>query len=163
MSTISIAEMRKIQSFIPYDQWPNQFHTNCIAYALGLPIDDPKMELFNHLLIGNAEEKLKMIFEELHFEYRKICDASELKDGEYGIVLYHYFYEERRNEFGCRWTEHLEENHLVRIEPDRTWTHKFGWNYDTSVTDPQEIHDIILHDDHVDVQPTAYFAVRKPR
>lgn len=163
MSTITLAKMREIQEFIPYDKWPNHLHTNCIAYALGLPIDDPYMEIFNYMLIDKPVDKLTKILEGLDLDYRIISNPSELRNDELCIVLYHYYYEKLRSLFGCSWTEHLEETHLARIELDGTWTHKFGWDYDPSITSPEEIHDIILQDDHVDVQPTAYFAIRKPR
>lgn len=161
MSKISIEEMRKIQKFIPYNNWSVPY-TNCIAYALGCPIADPKMETWLDLLSGDAENKLYQILTDLGLTPRRIQNTSELRDGEYGIVLYNYFYTEYRSFFGCDWTEKIEECHLVRIELDGTWTHKFGWDYEPSVTTPQEIHDIILHDDGEDVSPSCFFAIRKP-
>ena len=97
---------------------------------------------------------MNVLLHELGLQYRRIKSPSEIKENEYGIVLYHYFYEV--NYFFD------EEIHLARIEKDGTWTHKFGWDYDASITNPQEIHDTILEDDNVDVTPEAYFAVRKP-
>ena len=164
MSTITIEKMRKVQEFIPWDKWNNRLNTNCIAYALGLPIDDPKKETFGTIISGGSPiEKLEKLFDDLSLCHRRITSESEIKENEYGIVLYHYFYKEERNFFGCTWYQDEEETHLVRIEQDGTWTHKFGWDYDTSVTNPQEIHDVILEEDMVDVSPTAFFAVRKPR
>lgn len=161
MSKISIEEMRKIQKFIPYNKWSVP-DTNCIAYAIGCPISDPKKETWNDLLEGDPENKLHSILTLLGLNPRKIRDASELRDGEYGIVLYNYFYKEHHYFCGCDWTEKVEECHLVRIELDGTWTHKFGWDYEPSVTTPKEIHDIILHDDGEDVSPSCFFAIRKP-
>lgn len=157
-----IAEMRKVQEFIPWDKWPNHLHTNCIAFALGLPIDDPKREIFREILSESPIEKLEKLFANLGFEHRRISSSNEIKNDEYGIVLYHYFYEEEMQQFGCRWAKTQEEIHLVRIE-NGIWFHKFGWDYDTSVTNLQEIHDVIFEYDNVDVSPTAYFAVRKSR
>lgn len=165
MSKELIANMRKIieESSWPltYDKWPNNLTTNCISYALGLPIDDPEKEIFNDILSDNPIEKLENLFNILGLLHRRIESESEIKENEYGIVLYHYFYKEERNFCGCRWSEDMEEIHLVRIH-NGTWTHKFGWYYDTSVTTPKQIHDIIFKNDNVEVIPTAFFAIRKP-
>lgn len=156
-----IEKLREIQNFTPYAEWDNTINTNCIAYALGLMVDDPKHVVFGPLLCGTPIENLQTVFEQLGFTYRRINTPSDLENGEYGIVLYHYFYEGtvRRFGFDCQVT--FEETHLARIEPDGTWTHKFGWDYPSSVTTPEEIHKVILEDDNVDVSPTAFFAVRK--
>ena len=161
MSKISIEEMRDAQEFISYNKWSVPY-TNCIAYALGCPISDPKRETWNDLLSGNPEKKLYDILMILELNPRRIHDTSELRNDEYGIVLYNYFYKEHRSFCGCEWTEDVEECHLVRVELDGTWTHKFGWDYEPSVTTPQEIHDIILCDDGEDVSPSCFFAIRKP-
>ncbi len=162
MSAIKAKKLRAVQKFIPYDEWPNHLNTNCIAYALGLPIDDPKKETFTSILCGNPIEKMYVLLDELELQYRRIKSPSEIKENEYGIVLYHYFYKVKYF-FGGEWySDDSEEIHLARIEQDGTWTHKFGWDYDASITNPQEIHDTILEDDNVDVTPEAYFAVRKP-
>jgi len=162
MSKTTIEDMRNTQEFISWDKWPNELQTNCIAYALGLPIDDPKYENFVHMLTEDPIGKLEEILTSLRLCYRQVSSEAKIEDNEYGIVLYHYFYESIRNAFGCKWTEKVEEVHLVRIELDGTWTHKFGWGYDASITTPKEIHDTILRDDGVEVSPTAFFAVRKP-
>lgn len=158
-----ISEMRRVQKFIPWDKWDNSLSTNCVAYALGLPINDPQMEIWGTILIDSPIEKLEKLFNDLNLCHRRINSESEIKENEYGIVLYHYFYKEEMHFCGCHWSEDLEENHLVRIEPDGTWTHKFGWDYDASMTNSKEIHDVILNDDKVEVSPTAFFAIRKPR
>lgn len=161
--SITITEMREKQNFIPWDEWDNTLNTNCIAYALGLQIDDPKKEIFRTVLLKEPISNLEKIFKDLGFIYRRINSETELRSGEYGIVLYHYFYEDLVKLGDCIFTHNCEETHLVRIEPDGIWTHKFGWDYPTSQTNQVEIHDIILEYDNVDVKPTAYFAVRKPR
>lgn len=148
---------------LSYDKWPNELNTNCIAYALGLPIDDPNIEIFNGILSDTPIEKLENLFNHLGLNHRRVSSQAEIKENEYGIVLYHYFYDEAMNCFGCKWTEKREETHLVRIELDGTWTHKFGWGYYPSITTPEEIHDTILHNDQVEVTPTAFFAIRKPQ
>lgn len=162
MSMTTIEEMRNVQEFIPWDKWPKGIQTNCIAYALGLPIDDPKCVFFGRLLSEDPITKLIDTFDSLGLCYRQITSEAEIKENEYGIVLYHYFYKTIRKCFGCEWSEETEEIHLARIELDGTWTHKFGWNYDASTTTPEEIHGTILQYDNVDVSPTAFFAVRKP-
>lgn len=161
MPQINLLEMRKVQEFKPYHMWDNNLSTNCIAYAIGLQIDDPKREFFREILLGSPIQKLEQIFSVLGFEHRRISSPSEIKEDEYGIVLYHYFYKEKKRAFGMEWEEDAEETHLVRIELDGTWTHKFGWDYDASITTPEEIHDTILEEDKLEVQPTAYFAIRK--
>ena len=162
MSTTTIEELRNSQEFIPWNEWPNQLHTNCISYALGLPIDDPKFELFGNLLNGAPIDNLKTVFASLGLCWRQVASEDELETNEYGIVLYHYYFQVSRKFFGCEWLEEAEEIHLARIQPDGTWTHKFGWNYDASITTPEEIQDIILRDDGEVVFPAAFFAIRKP-
>ena len=152
-------ELRKVQGFIPYNLWPNEINTNCIAYALGLPLDDPRKETFSNLLGDNPIESLEEILKFFGFNPVRVESVSDIPKGSYGFVLYHYTYKEEKSFFGCSWTEDTSETHLVRIEPDGIWTHKFGWGYNTSTTTPEEIHDVILNDDKVDVSPIAFFHI----
>lgn len=161
-TTPTIEELRECQKFIPWDEWPNCIHSNCIGFALGLPFDDPKYEFFGHLLKETPITKLEQLLNSLGLTYRRVCGVRELKKNEYGIVLYHYNYTAKRYFCGCTVPYEAEEIHLARIELDGTWTHKFGWDYAASITTPEEIHDIILRDDDVDVSPVAMFAVKRP-
>lgn len=161
-TTPTIEELRRMQAFIPWDEWPNVLRTNSLSFALGLPFDDPKSEFFEHLLDKKPVTKLETLLNSLGFAYRRICNMKELKKNEYGFVLYHYTFKTKRH-FRCYAVPYKTEKiHLARIELDGTWTHKFGWDCDASITTPEEIHDIILRDDGVDVSPVAMLAVKRP-
>jgi len=163
MSTITTKEMRKVQKFISWDEWPKELEktTRCLHYALGIPVADPSNVLIKKILNGDLLENIEKIFQELEFKYHKISSTKDLKDSEYGIVIYDYLYKEYKNVFGCKWYEDTREVHFVRIESG-IWTHKPG-TYPTSITSIGNIRSNILEMDKVEVFPTAYFAIQKPQ
>lgn len=119
-------EIRKMQSFInspdwplPYNKWPNprEVKNNCLAYALGLPIDDPCGHLFGHM---ESYDQFESLLNQLNLSFRKIDNENDLKDDEYGIIF--YMIPCRDKDFGFLKTD----QHFVRIELDRSWTYKAG-------------------------------------
>ena len=166
MSLYSIEELRRVQKFIHWDEWPLQgSDTNCIAYALGLPLSDPRKKFFSSLV--SSEQGLIRVMTDLGLSFRKISNPKDKANQEVVIVLYDYYYPEIHRERDYEGIVHTwktgkrcHETHLARIELDGTWTHKFGWDYETSVTSSREIHDVILRDDQVDVHPSAFYAVQ---
>lgn len=103
---------------ISINEWPEELNksTNCIAFALGLPISDKDGKLFNSP-DTKIKDDLLTFFEVMGLNYREIEDIKEAKDDEIIIQGYDYW-----QIMGG------DDSHVVRRELDGTWVHKQGWN-----------------------------------
>ena len=148
-------ELRLMKTFIqssdwplPIDKWPNseECKTNCLAYALGLPIHDPIGHLFGHM---ESYEQFEALLLQLELSFRRVSNENELKDDEYGIIFYLIPYRDKT--FECM---HYD-SHFVRIELDRSWTNKNGYRLrPKTIINKEELREFTEY---------RIYAVRKPR
>ncbi len=146
------------------ENWPTEYKTNCISFSLGIPLDNATLfrNIFSYL--NHEQDTIKDssdLLNSIGFKCRRISSISEKASDEYAIIVFAYDYMEYDTFQVCEVTKH--EIHFVRVEPDGTWVHKFGWHDKPSITNFKEIHDVILEEDGVDLRaPSALFAISRP-
>jgi len=126
-------------------KWQNTFHTNCLAFALGLDMPDPDSTRFfgNFYSIShpdaNWEEKAKIppaVFAMYFAETCKLLGLSSLRihgpdsasPDEYVIALYGPYDYVNTKCSTIEKTVYGHDFHLVRRNLDGTWVHKEGWS-----------------------------------
>jgi len=158
------ADMLAAQKFEPYYKFDSAIRNNCIGFGLGIHLDDPSNSVFGSILAGNTIAKLKELFRNLNFSYRRITSENQLQEDEYGIVLYKYACQILYT-FPFRFLGEGEEIHLARIERDSDgnwiWVERIGHCGPIEVTSDTKIRSRIQKEDGVEVEePLCMFAVK---
>lgn len=149
-------------NFLEWDQWPEEllWETKCLHYACGLAFADTYNELIEKICSGDLFNNLEQLFKELGFCYRRIKSQAEIKECEYGIVVYDYLYSNLRLKEGKLYRISRREVHFARIK-NGIWSHKCGAT-PPCLTSKEDIRKSILQDDRVEVEPAAYYAIHLP-
>ena len=129
------------------NKWPEELQesTNCLSFALGLPISDKDHKLFNSEE-AHIKDELVKFFDIMNLQWREIVNIQDAKDDEFIIQGYEFWQIIGGDDF-----------HVVRRELNGEWVHKPGWKYV-----PETIKN--LNDLHCHMHPrdiTCIFAVKK--
>ena len=105
------------------DEYPKDIHVNCLAFALGLTVSDPKEMIYDYVghISGiaqyNIETGIMRDCNALGIACRKISSEDECQPNEHLICAYGFVLDQYAS-----YTARLY--HVVRLQKNGRWAHK---------------------------------------
>ena len=151
MNKKTIEQIRRIVNSdnwpLDFNEWPEELNkfTNCLSFALGIPIPDKDYKLFDGPKLQIRKDILKFL-KIMNLEWREIANIQEAKEDEIIIQGYEFWVPVSGEDF-----------HVIRRNLNGMWVHKQGWHRAPKIIkNPNNLH-CHMHPDGI----TCIFAVKK--